>query len=696
MRKQHPKFALTALAAALAAAYGATAAAESDPALDDLIKPSSSVSIGVGTWNKDRPQMGIYDGMRKDDAKLLFDADVRKRDDETGTWLTLSVRNLGLDTREIRGEYLEQGKFGAAVEYSEFQTRAPYTINSNVTGIGTNAQALGANIPNTAIGSGANYQFGLDRDRLGFSFYRNLGLGLDLKVKLTTEDKKGERITSNGSSIFVADLIDWTTHKAEATLDYSKDKLHLSGGYYGSWYVNNNSAGFVQGGAATVAGGNRMTQPLDNQAHQAFLSGHYGFTPTTKGSFKIAYTHGTQNETLPTSQISSNSYANIPSLQGKVDTTLVQVGLSTRPLSRLSVTANFRYNDVKDKTPQYASVTRTDNGGTLAINSTPYSYKTTSAKLEGTYNLGNGYAAMAGIDYLKQNRSVFTVIGGAAYNPYVPMRAETDELTYTLQLRKSLSETLNGSVSYAYGDKSGSDYQAIAGNAGVAFVSPVNTADRERDKIRLALDWAPSEALDVQMNLEKAVDKYGNNVRSQGLHRGEADLLSLDANYRISDDWKAAGWYSVNTNDVHLVAYGPNAAPTNLRTRKQNDTGHALGFSLTGQVTAKTAVGAELTWANDKTHFDQSNADGSATGVLAPDITSRITRFKLFADYALDKTSNVRVDLVHEKWHSNDWLWTYQDGKPWQFGTATDGTTVITTPKQNATFIGARYVYKFR
>ena len=695
MRNHNSKLALTTIAAALTAAYGTPAMADSDPAVDDLIKPSSSVSIGVGGWDKDRPQMGIYDGMRKNDAKLLLDADVRKRDDQTGTWLTLSVKNLGLDTREIRGEYLEQGKFGAVLEYNEFATKAPYTVNTKNQGIGTASQTTATpGIANTAIGSGTDYQFGLDRDRLGLSFYRNIGVGLDFRAKLVTEDKKGLRINSDGSdsSLFFADLIDWTTHKAEATLDYSREKLHLSGGYLGSWFRNNNRSGIVATGGSAPSN-NLVTQPLDNQAHQAFLNGHYGFTPTTKGSFKLAYTRGTQNEGLPTARILHNEYANIPSLQGRVDTTLVQLGLSAKPLSKLSVTANFRYNDVKDKTPQYGTVRSTNNLADVVVKSAQYSYRTTAGKLEGTYNLGDGYAAMAGVDYLKQNRTVFTTIGGTAHDPFVPVRAETDELTYTLQLRKSLSETLNGSLGYSYGDRKGSGYQSST-LTGTAFVSPVNTADRERDKLRLMLDWAPAEALDVQMILEKAVDKYGNSARPQGLHKGEADLLSLDANYRLNDDWKLGGWYSLNTNDVHLIAIG--ATTTVARIRKQNDTGNALGLSLTGQVNAKTAVGAELSWANDKTVFDQSNSNGAATDVVAPDIASRITRLKLFADYALDKSSNVRVDLIHEKWNSNDWLWTYQDGKPWQYGTVSDGTTVITTPKQNATFIGARYVYKFR
>jgi hypothetical protein len=194
-----------------------------------------------------------------------------------------------------------------------------------------------------------------------------------------------------------------------------------------------------------------VTQPLGNQAHQGFVSGSYGFSPTTKGTFKLAYTRGTQNENLPTASISNATNGNVPSLQGVVDTKLVQFGLSAKPMRKLNLVASLRYHDVKDKTPQYTSVRSTDNTANIALNTTPYSYKTTSGKLEGTYDLSQGYSATAGIDYDKRDRSVFRL-----YQPFVPVRATTDETTYRLQLRKNLSDTLNGSLAYLYSDRYGS------------------------------------------------------------------------------------------------------------------------------------------------------------------------------------------------------------------------------------------------
>lgn len=679
----------TILAASLMAAYGSAWSA--DEAVNELIKPSSSVSIGVGGWSADRAKLGTFDAMRKKGGYLLLDADIRKRDEATGTWANLSINNLGTDNREIRGEYFQQGSHGLTLDYSEFQSKAPYTINTNQLGIGTNAQTTGTNILNTAIGSGTNYQFGTDRDKLGFSFFKNLMENLDLNIKVSSENKKGNRITANGTpALFVADLIDWKTTKAEASLDYKGDLLRLYGGYSASWFKNNNSLGYVSlGGLA----GQLMTQPLDNEAHQTHFGGSYDFTPTTKVNFKVAYTKGTQNEALATtSSLINATTANIPSVQGRVDTTLVQFGLTARPMPKLSMVASLRYQDVKDKTPQYTVVRSTNNGANLNMNTTPYSYRTTTGKLEGTYRLPENYSLIAGAEYRAQTRSVFTTMGAAAYNPYVPMRDRNKELTYQLQLRKSLSETLNGSLAYLQATRTGSNYQASTQNQ-TNLVSPVNTADRDREKLRLTMDWSPAEKLGVQFSAETAQDKYGDVARSHGLHRGSANTYSLDVSYQMSDAWQVSGWYSYNTNNAH---FRNSTSATLSNIQKQNDTGDSIGLKLQGAINSSTMTGAELTYSNDKTAFDLSTSNGAATGAVAPDISSKVTRLKLFANHTLQKNSDIRFDLGYEKWQTNDWQWTYTSGLPWQYGTATDGTTVITTPKQNATFLSVRYLYKFQ
>jgi hypothetical protein len=226
----------------------------------------------------------------------------------------------------------------------------------------------------------------------------------------------------------------------------------------------------------------------------------------------------------------------------------------------------------------------------------------------------------------------------------------------------------------------------------VNLVSPVHIADRERQKIRLALDWEPTDKLGFQFALETSDDEYGNSARSHGLYDGNADLYSLDANYRLNHRWQLSGWYSYYLTDVRLRNY---TTAINQILKQQKDQGDSLGVSLTGDLNPKTRAGVEFSWSRDKSSFDQSFSDGTAL-TQVPNITTELTRIKLFAEYALQKNADLRFDVVFENWKSNDWQWVYSSGLAWQYGTVSDGTTVITDPKQNATFLGVRYIYKFQ
>src|SRR5260221_505123 len=105
------EFRLTAVAAALLAAAPAWAD-ERDDEIARLVKPDSQVSVGVGSVSNDNTRFGQYNGLAKDRLYLLFDVNVRRRDDATGTWLNITGRNLGLDSRELRLEGSKQGDWG--------------------------------------------------------------------------------------------------------------------------------------------------------------------------------------------------------------------------------------------------------------------------------------------------------------------------------------------------------------------------------------------------------------------------------------------------------------------------------------------------------------------------------------------------------------------------------------------------------
>jgi hypothetical protein len=75
-----------------------------------------------------------------------------------------------------------------------------------------------------------------------------------------------------------------------------------------------------------------------------------------------------------------------------------------------------------------------------------------------------------------------------------------------------------------------------------------------------------------------------------------------------------------------------------------------------------------------------------------PDVTYRVVNLKLFGKYAVQKDSDVRIDLVHQSAKLDEWTWG-NNGTPFTYS---DGSTVSLQPNQIMNYVGASYIVKFR
>lgn len=653
------------------------------------------VSIGIGSWSNDRPQQGQYDGMRDSGGYGLLDADMSKRDDATGTWLGLKARNLGLDNRELELEWLRQGDIGVSVDYSRIPRDNPYIYNTNVQGIGTTT--LRVPTPSIVPGTGSNVELGTVRDRLTAKFYKNLGTGLSFNASFRNEEKDGMRAWSRGGAAeFAVEPIDSTTRQLEAILTYARDRLQLSGGYYGTSYDNGNAQVVTSLTSLAAASTYNLSLPLSTKSHEVFLNGGYDFTSTTRGTFKASYSTTTQDEAIPSSTypglVWPAGQAPSPlapkSLNGRLDTSLLEAGLTAKPMPKLSVVANLRYRDFNDKTPVQGVVFA---GVTPTVFNTPFSYTNKTGKLEGTYRLPDSYSAVGGIEYKGQNRTVPNV--GTTWTPF---RSSLNEMNYRAELRKSMSETLNGSLAYVYGDRDGSAYKVpgVVAEPMQDRINPLNIANRKREKLRALVDWAPIDKLGLQFTVEEGKDKYGGPGQ-YGLQDGTASLYSVDANYALNTDWQVRAWYTRDQTKAHEVTQQTVA---NTKYSDLSETGDSFGLGTSGKVSGKMKMGADLEQYKSVNQYLQTLAGGTlaAGTVPTPDITNKLLRLKMFAQYAVSKTSDLRFNVIYEKWSTDDWSWMFPGGGAFTYGTATDGTSVVSDQKQDSLFFGVRYIYRFQ
>jgi MtrB/PioB family decaheme-associated outer membrane protein len=701
-------FRLGALGLALG---GAAQAQDVDPEIAELTRPESALSVGLGYWGQDRPRLGTYDGMQEKGGYGLLDLLINSRDDRTGTWFILDGRNLGLDTTQLRADWLRQGNLGVFLEYNRIPRSEPYTVLTSVSGIGSTVQR----VPLLSTLSPGEVHLGTMREGIGAGFNKILGGGYDLRVNFRSEEKTGDRLWGRGGQPeFAAEPIDSTTRQLEAIFAYTGKAFQVQGGYYGSWYTNQN--GMVDTARVDAAGVLTtpifLSLPLDNQAHQLFVNGGYNLSERTRATFKVAYTHASQNEEIPVGA-GVAVFAGAPaSLEGRIDTTLLQAGITSRTTNDFSWLASVRYHDNNERTPQVRVVQTAATCGTC-VDNTPLRFQTLSGKLEGTYRMAYGLSMVGGLEHASQERDVpFGHLNAAGLDAqrYVPWRAELDETTARVELRRSLAETLNGRVAFLHSKRDGSEYTPAAADQPQAdLINPIHIADRDRNKVKLMLDWAVIEPLTLTFNAEYAKDEYGHSdSRPYGLRDGTATLFSLDAAYAINERWQVNAWYTHDNTKANQFAQrnANNGAAEAEKEANLEDTGDTFGAGLRGALTPKLRAGVELLYSKNVNKYPETITLTGAGGVFPtvggvtaaplPNITNKMTRLKVHAAYALEKTAEVRFEYAHERWQTDDWSWMFANGTPFTYGTTTDGTQVQQAPKQTADWLAVRYIYRFQ
>jgi hypothetical protein len=129
------------MAAAVLAATGAWAD-ERDDEIKKLTRPDSTVEVGLGAVSENNRRFGQYNGMVDERGYLLLDGSYVRRNDETGTWLGITGRNLGLENRELRLDASRQGDWGVFLDFSQTPRYSPYTALTRLTGYDSTTQTV--------------------------------------------------------------------------------------------------------------------------------------------------------------------------------------------------------------------------------------------------------------------------------------------------------------------------------------------------------------------------------------------------------------------------------------------------------------------------------------------------------------------------------------------------------------------------
>jgi MtrB/PioB family decaheme-associated outer membrane protein len=692
-----------------------------------------TVTLGVGAIDasqSDRAVAGQYTDLGSKSVVGQLGIDYSLRDQSAGKWVDFTGSDLLGGDREMHLVWKNPGAWKLIADYGELVHVNPNTLNTSLIDAGSASPRVVS--PAVLPGGGADTELKTQRTSFGLGLTKIVSPRLQIQIDLKGENKEGTKANSLAytcsalqgvmcNSMF-PEPIDAKHSQIEARVSYALEKLRLNLGYYGSFYGNTNAA-LTPSGFATSSSLNLLAQalPPDNQAHQLDLSGSYDISPTTRGTFKLAWATASQNAdfsdggfvgpVLATNNLGGATLV-LSSAGAKVNTTLAKVGFTSRPMPKLSLSGDLRYEDKDDQTPLFnynvIGLGTNPNGSTYNLYGTNANLPNTKVqgKLQANWQFNSDYRGTLGADYESIDRGTYTASSAVA--GVSALRQQTEETTVRAELRRRLGDALNGAITLSSSNRDGSNWLQPAsgvGSTGVAEVAnPVlafaanpaavfmpNLADRQRDKVKVFVDWQPSKELSLQFSAEENHDKY-SSPNLNGLHSTHMNHLGVDWSYALSSNWAINGYVSQTTQSLYQTIY--QATGTDV---ENTNVGASLG--VTGKINPKLRVGGSLIYVDDSSVYAQTPQGSAPPSVAAllqgggvPDVTYRQIALKLFANYELEKQATLRFDLMHQRVSVNDWTWGV-GSVPFTYS---DGGTMMQSQNQNVSYLGVTYIYQLR
>ncbi|OGI43679.1 MAG: hypothetical protein A2150_05780 [Candidatus Muproteobacteria bacterium RBG_16_64_11] len=678
-------------------------------AVRELTEVKSEIEIGIGYVSDDSFKFGKYNGLEKQGAFGVLDLDLRGRapyDSASAKYWSLTGTDLGLDSRSLSYEQGEQGNYKLFLEYDQLPTFRSDSARTIFNGAGGTNLTLPAGWvpPGTTAGMTQfapnlkDVDIETERRKVGLGFTKSFADKWDFKVSYKDEVKDGIKTIGavfgnsggNPRAALLPEPVDYSTRQLDAVLGYADSRKQFQLSYYMSLFNDKNDSltwqnpysaitGWDASTGYAAGGQGRLALPPDNQFHQVSASGGYNLSDKTRVSADVALGRMTQDQAFLPYTVNPTLAASIAqplprgSLDGRIDTTLINLKLASRPTADFHWSASLRHDDRDNQTPrnEYVYIGGDSQTQDTAVASSrrrynePYSFTENQLKLDTGYKLAKRTELSAGFQRSDTERT---------YSE----REEAEENTYRLGLRAGFTDTLSGGLRLSHADRSGSTYHGD--EPFLSSYSPGYTptvpggwenhpdlrkyfqADRTRDKLALFATFAPGEKVTLGFNASYLRDDY--TASEMGLTASKAGQYTVDATYAATETVTLYSFYSYEDfkSDQDGRAFSGGAVklaqssdPTRDWFASHRDRVNTLGAGVKHTIAKnKFDVGADYIYAASKSDVDVTTGSALTSGPL-PTVPTRLNSLSLYGKYQLQKNMSLKARYRVEKYRSDDW-----------------------------------------
>lgn len=479
MHNPHIRFAVTQIFGMVAGIglsfWGGQVAAED--ATKALTQPTSKIEAGVGGVSDSNWKFGQYNGLNSSGAFGIGSFDIQgggTYDSNDATRWRVTGNNIGLETRDFKGEYKDQGKYKVNFGYDEITAYRNNSYQTPYNGAGGSNLTLPSNwlypttannlrtLPASDRAEFENFNLGTKRRRIDGGFSFQLSPEWEALVSVRHEDKNGTQALGAPivapRAVILPNPIVQATEQINASLKFSGSQAYAQLAYYGSIFHNDvNAVTFQNPFAAGLPTFGRMSTMPDNQFHQFNLTGAYNFSSATKLVVNGAYARNWQDQTFLPYNTLVGGGGSLPTsnLNGVVETKSANLKLTHRVNKDLNLSSSYKYDERENTTPinQYSFVDVDGTGNTASVrNNTPFSKRINQGNLEADYALAKGHWLKAGYELQNIDRwcngSWLSCVDAGT----------TTEHTGKLDYRGTLFDKLSSKIGYAYSNRTADNY----------------------------------------------------------------------------------------------------------------------------------------------------------------------------------------------------------------------------------------------
>jgi MtrB/PioB family decaheme-associated outer membrane protein len=440
---------------------------------------------------------------------------------------------------------------------------------------------------------------------------------------------------------------EYRTDAIDLGLRYQGRGGHAELGFHGSFFENKGKALIWENPFTAFAGAERgaLAQPPDNSFTQVSIRGGYSLPRATRILASVAFGKAEQDDALLGYTINPNINAAAlprPRLDGEVDTTNLNLSITSQPLDRIRLRFSYRYDERDNGTPQ-------SNWSRVIVDSLlsgdtetnlPYSFERSTLAASANLEIRKGLAVGAGVERREHDRDFQEVAEQTEDTGWGELRWRPNgHLEFTGRGGTSLREIDRYNTAFAVG---------LGQNP---LLRKYNLAHRFREFGEFTLSGSlPDRPITLSANVAFANDNYSKS--QLGLLESDQIRYGVDASWAVTPN--AQLYLNVGFEETEAQQGGSSSfqAPDWRAQHIDEFMSYGLGFRIK-QIRDKLDIKFDYHRGLGNTQIDVMVNGGGRAGL--PDLDSTLDSLRLSAIYRRSHRQHWFANVRFEHFDADDW-----------------------------------------